>query len=83
MTLRSRNTTQFKVAMRNFQFLVIVAPPLDKSGRDTSAYSCKELFFHVNCQTCVHLCFTSWVQSLFSSKASVCFVQGWPEMQFS
>ncbi len=33
----------FKVTMSNFQFLWIVAPPLDKGGSDTSAYCWKDL----------------------------------------
>ncbi len=32
-----------KVAMIDFQFLLILVAPLDKCGSDTSAYCCKDL----------------------------------------
>ncbi len=34
---------KFKATMRNFQFLLILAPPLDKSGSDTSTFCHKDL----------------------------------------
>lgn len=42
-----------KVAARNFQFLLSLAPPLDKRGSD--AYSCKDLCSHVHCWQRIHL----------------------------
>ncbi len=38
--------TIFTVTMRNFPFLLILAPPSDKSSCDTSAYCRKDLCLH-------------------------------------
>ncbi len=41
----------FKVTTKNFQFLLILAAPLDKSGSDTSAYCRKDLLLRLSPRT--------------------------------